>query len=89
MFLEVIRQQTLGGCLFAVPMCDTPETLENILLPKSQVIQSAVDRISLFCLGVFTPSKDLELCFLVEELVLVTIDIDKKYVQQLPDPRAT
>jgi hypothetical protein len=56
-------------------MCDTPETLENILLPKSQVIQSAVDGISLFCLGVFTPSEDLELCFLIEESILVTIDI--------------
>jgi hypothetical protein len=73
LFFEIIRQQTLGCCLLAVPMRDTPEALQNILLSESEIVQSTVDGIPLFGLGVFTPSKDLELDFLCEESVLITI----------------
>jgi len=49
-------------------MCDTPKALENVLLPKGEVIESAVNRISLLRLGIFTPSKDFKLSFLVQGL---------------------
>lgn len=68
-FLEVICQQTLGCRLFTVPVCDTPETLKDVLLSEGEVIQSTVDGIFLFRLGVFTSGEDFELCFLINRLV--------------------
>jgi hypothetical protein len=49
-------------------MCDTPQALENILLPKGDVIESAVNGISLLRLGIFTPRKNFKLGFLLQWL---------------------
>lgn len=50
-------------------MCNTPETLKDVLLSEGEVIQSTVDGIFLFRLGVFTSGEDFELRFLTNWLV--------------------
>lgn len=63
-FTEVIRQKTLRGTLFAMPMSDAPKTLKNVLLSKGEIVKGAINGVSLLSLAILIPSNDFKLRFL-------------------------
>lgn len=52
-----------------MPVCNPPQTLENVLLSESNVVKGAINRIPLLCLGILVSSNGFQLRFLARQLV--------------------
>jgi hypothetical protein len=54
----------LSCCLLPVPVCHSPQTLKHGFFTKSQVVQTTVNGVFDFTLGVLVSSYQFELCSL-------------------------
>lgn len=61
---KIVCQQALSGCLLLVPVCHSPQTLEDRLLPEREVVKAAVNRVFDLVLCVLVSGDQLELSFL-------------------------
>ena len=66
-----------------MPMRNSPQSLQNALLPQSKIVKSAVNGISLLGFAVLIPRHNLKLCFLSIQSVVFN---NRSHQEDSPKP---